>query len=99
MLSFSGAHTGAPLQKLVNPIKNGVGEEGGLLTASKSLCPPVIIKSLIFLEYLSRNPVFSGESRYDLADFHAAAGRRGKKEGYGHVYLNGHIPLFLFMVE
>ena len=99
MISFAGAHTGALLQKLATSINIGVREEGGLLTSSKSLCPPVIIKSLIFLEYLSRNPVFSGESRYDLADFHAAAGRRGKKEGYGHVYLNGHIPLFLFMVE
>ena len=66
MISFAGAHTGALLQKLATSINIGVREKGGLLTSSKSLCPPVIIKSLIFLEYLSRNPVFSGESSSDI---------------------------------
>jgi len=40
MISFSGVHTGAPLQELINPLNKDVGEEGGLLTSSKSLCPP-----------------------------------------------------------
>jgi len=55
-----GSH-GTPLQKLLTPIINDVGEEGGLLTASKSLCPPAKINRFDILRYYSINPVVSGE--------------------------------------
>ena len=49
---------GAPLQKLVKALNKDVGEEGGLLTSSKSLCPPFKINRFDIFRILVKKSCF-----------------------------------------